>query len=68
MIKEFLWSECTPRIRTKTLQLPKEHGGLKLTELTNKQRSLYTLWIFRSFGDVFLSIDCRCRAFFGNVT
>ena len=48
IIHDFIWKGKKAKISARTLTKPYEDGGLKLTDLLAKQKSLHIAWIFRT--------------------
>ena len=55
MLYHFLWGDKRAKIATKTLQLPKDEGGLHLFDIRNKQRSLKIQWITKIKSNSFFN-------------
>ena len=53
MVREFIWCGKKPKIALKTLQLPKEKGGLRLFDIRSKQKSLKIQWVKRALENEF---------------
>ena len=49
IISDFLWNGKTPRIAYDILTVPKNQGGLKLTDLNKRDQSLRIYWIVKYF-------------------
>lgn len=67
LITTYLWKESKPKISTEILKLDKNHGGLRLVDLFNRQISLKAQWVIIIRNSVFWSevayrhIDIRLR-------
>ena len=53
-IWKFVWKDCKARICFNALRLPKDQGGLRLTDLCTKHTALLIQWIFVMQKDPFL--------------
>ena len=62
LISQFLWSEKRPKIALKTLQLPKNEGGLRLFDIRNKQKALKIGWISKAIHNEFF-FECFKSSF-----
>ena len=55
IMHNFLWGGRRARISMKTLQKNRQQGGLRLVDLTAKQKALQVKWVFMAEEDPFLN-------------